>query len=237
MINTILFDLDGTLLSMDTEEFIKKYFKALSVKLKDYFTSEEVFKYFWQSTQFMINDTNSNKTNEEAFFEDFFKHSKGKEEEISAILEDFYKNDFNKIQEVSQVSEEIVNSIKILKNKGYTLVVATNPLFPIAAILNRIEWAGLDQDDFAFITSFEIMHACKPQIHYYQEILKTINKKANECLMVGNDIAEDMVAKEIGIETYLVTDNLIGDINDNDNVDHQGSYKDFYKFVQNIKKL
>ncbi len=236
MLDTILFDLDGTLLSMDTEKFIEKYFAAVAVALKDYFTFDEVVKYFWSSNQYMVNNTDSSKTNQEAFFEDFYKNV-GDVEKLDHILDDFYKNDFNKIREVSAVNDLIVDSIKILKDKGYDLVVATNPLFPIAAILNRIKWAGLNPDDFIFITSFEDMHFCKPQIQYYEEILEKINKDAASCLMVGNDVVEDMVAKEIGIDTYLITDNIIGDIKDNKNIDYFGEYADFHKFVKQLPKL
>lgn len=236
MIDTILFDLDGTLLSMDTEEFIKNYFKALSIKLKNYFTPEEVVKYFWSSTQYMINNVDPNKTNEEAFFEDFYQYIDDVEE-LNEVLEEFYRKDFNSVKEVSEVNQNIVNSIKILKDKGYDLVVATNPLFPLTAILNRIEWAGLDKDDFIFITSFEEMHFCKPQIQYYSEILDKLNKDANKCIMVGNDVNEDMIAKEIGIETYLITDNIIGDIGDNKNIGYHGTYNDFYDFVLNLAKV
>lgn len=233
MIDTILFDLDGTLLSMDTDEFIKNYFAALSVKLKDYFTPEEVVKYFWSSTEYMINNVNPNKTNEEAFFEDFYQYIDDVGE-LNDVLDEFYKKDFNSIKEVSEVNKNIVESIKVLKAKGYDLVVATNPLFPLTAILNRIEWAGLDKEDFIFITSFEEMHFCKPQIQYYSEILDKINKNSTKCLMVGNDVEEDMIAKEIGIDTYLIIDNIIGDLSDDKNIDHHGTYKDFYNFVLNL---
>ena len=236
MIDTILFDLDGTLLSMDTDEFIRKYFNALSIKLKDYFTYDEVTKYFWNSTQYMINNTDSSKTNEEAFFEDFFQHVDDVDE-LTKVLDEFYRVDFDKVKEVSEVNKYIVESIKLLKDKGYNLVVATNPLFPLPAILNRIEWAGLDKDDFMFITSFEIMHYCKPNINYYSEILSEINKDASQCLMVGNDVKEDMIAKEIGISTYLITDNIIGSVNDSKNIDEFGEYKDFYKYVLKLDNV
>ena len=235
--NTILFDLDGTLLSMDTDQFIKLYFKAVALKLEDYFTFEEVSKYFWQSTQYMINNTDPNKTNEEAFFEDFYKHSQGRDAEITELLDDFYGNEFNEIKYIASENSHIIKSIKILKEKGYKLVVATNPLFPKKAILSRIMWAGLDPDDFILITSFEKMHYTKPHIDYYREILEKINKEPSSCLMVGNDILEDMVSKEIGLQTYLITNNLIGDLSNDVNIDHQGDYKDFLTFVEKLPIL
>ncbi|MCK9268320.1 MAG: HAD hydrolase-like protein, partial [Alkaliphilus sp.] len=73
MITTILFDLDGTLLPIDTEEFTEKYFMEISIKLRDYFTPEEIVKNIWDSTKYMISNIDPDKTNEEAFFEDFYE--------------------------------------------------------------------------------------------------------------------------------------------------------------------
>ena len=33
--------------------------------------------------------------------------------------------------------------------------------------------------------------------------------KAEECVMIGNDVGDDMVAAEIGMQVFLVTDCLI----------------------------
>ncbi len=237
MINTILFDLDGTLLSMDTDEFIQKYFGALSLKLKDHFSTSELVKYFMAATNEMIANTEASKTNEQVFFDNFRPHTNGNEEIIYSLMDEFYRDDFNLVKDVSKISEHIVLAIKHLKEKGYNLVVATNPLFPITAIKNRIEWAGLDHNDFSFITSFEDMHYCKPQIDYYHEILEKIDTKPQHCLMIGNNVDEDMIAKEIGINTYLITDHIIGDINDNKNIDEHGDYEDFYNFIVDLPTL
>ena len=119
------------------------------------------------ATNEMIANTEASKTNEQVFFYIFRPHTNGNEEIIYSLMDEFYRDDFNLVKDVSKISEHIVLAIKHLKEKGYNLVVATNPLFPITAIKNRIEWAGLDHNDFSFITSFEDMHYCKPQIDYY----------------------------------------------------------------------
>lgn len=237
MITTILFDLDGTLLPMDTELFTKRYFKELAVKLKDHFTPEEVTKHIWTSTKYMISNLDANKTNEEAFFEDFYKRVNQKAEILNPLFEDFYDKDFNNIKSVADQSKYIIEAVALLKQKGYNLVVATNPLFPERAILHRIEWAGLNKEDFIFITSFEKMHYCKPQLKFYEEILDNINKQPSDCMMVGNDIEEDMIAKNLGMKTYLIEDHIIGTISENENIDYKGSYEDFYEFAKELPIL
>jgi len=69
--NTILFDLDGTLLPLDMEEFTQGYFAQLATKLSDHINPKDLPKIVWTSTKHMVKDTNKDKTNMEAFFEDF----------------------------------------------------------------------------------------------------------------------------------------------------------------------
>ena len=58
-------------------------------------------------------------------------------------------------------------------------------------------------------TTYENAHFCKPNLRYYQEILEKIGRRPEECLMVGNDVGEDMVARQLGMEVFLLTDCLI----------------------------
>ncbi len=232
MIKTILLDLDGTLLPINMDSFLKRYFKELGIKFSDLFAPDELTKLIWGSTEYMINNLDEGKTNSDAFFEDFYSRIPHKPDRINPIFDDFYINDFSKISEVASRSQTMIDAVNLLKSKGYELVVATNPLFPKRAIVHRIEWAGLNKDDFIFITNFEEMHYCKPHIEFYQEILDKIERKAEECMMVGNDVEEDMVAKKLGVKTYLIENYKIQRGRDLDTIDYHGKYEDFYEFVK-----
>ncbi|MCC5910714.1 MAG: HAD family hydrolase [Clostridiaceae bacterium] len=234
---TILFDLDGTLLPLDMDDFLRRYFQGLSTKLKDYFEPKELTKLIWESTEYMVKNIDENKTNEEAFFENFYSKTKHTSATLYNLFDDFYTNDFIKVKEATKQEEYIVKSIALLKKKGYELVVATNPLFPKKAILHRIEWAGLDKEDFKFITSFEEMHFCKPTIEFYKEILAKVGRKPEECMMVGNDVEEDMVAGQLGLKTYLIEDCKIQRGDCIDHIDYIGKYEDFYRFVESLPKV
>jgi FMN phosphatase YigB (HAD superfamily) len=118
-----------------------------------------------------------------------------------------------------------------LKSKGYKLVIATNPLFPLKAILHRINWAGLDPDDFIYISSYEKNHYCKPQVKFYEEVLNGIGRKPEECMMVGNDVQEDLISGSLGVKTFLIKDYLLHRTNEPIKTDYSGSYEDFYQFV------
>ena len=237
MLNTVIFDLDGTLLPMDMELFLNKYFTELSIKFKDYFNPKELTEHIWASTGYMIKNKDPMKTNENAFFEDFFKRVSHTPEVINPLFEDFYINDFRRIASVARQEGLMQKAVKILREKGYRLVVATNPIFPELAINQRVEWAGFSIDDFDFITSFEKMHFCKPHLEFYQEVLDRINKSPQECIMVGNDVEEDMVAKKLGLKTYLIENCLISREDNRENVDYFGSYQEFYSFALALPNL
>ncbi|SET27326.1 FMN phosphatase YigB, HAD superfamily [Natronincola peptidivorans] len=237
MIKTILFDLDGTLLPLNMEDFLKRYFEELGMKFQNLIHPKELAKLVWGSTEYMVKNIDKEKTNAEAFFEDFFSKVSHKPEELNPIFDDFYINDFPKIKETASQNQNIIDAITILKEKGYELVVATNPLFPKLAILHRIQWAGLNKEDFVFITSFEEMHYCKPHIHFYEEILEKINRRPEECMMVGNDVEEDMVAKKLGIKTYLIEDYKIQRSQKIEGIDYIGKYEDFYEFVKTLPSI
>lgn len=235
--NTVLFDLDGTLLPLDVEEFTKAYFTELCKKLSPVIAPEILPKLIWDSTEYMVNNLEENKTNMEAFFEDFQKRIDKNIEDLKLVFDEFYRFDFKNLRSVVYPNPLVKESIDLLKKKGYELVVATNPIFPKEAIYQRIEWAGLEKDDFRLITTYENMHFCKPNIQYYKEILSILDKKPGDAMMVGNDLLEDMVASKIGIKTFLIEDYMIDRQDMNIVPDYRGSLQEFYKFVEKLPTL
>lgn len=231
--NTILFDLDGTLLPLDMALFEKIYFEELTKSFSDILTPEEVAKNIWGSTKAMVVNL-EHKTNEDVFMNDFGKRVNYDLLKIKQRFDDFYDTTFFRVKEAVKDVQSIKESVKILKEKGYKIVIATNPLFPIKAIHHRVRWAGFDPEEFSYISSFEKNHYCKPQLKYYEEILNDISKNPEECLMVGNDVQEDLVSKQLGMKTYLITDNLLHRTEDEIVSDYIGEYKDFYEFVKTL---
>lgn len=237
MITTFLFDLDGTLLPLDMDDFIKRYFGGLAVKFKDLIKAEELSGHVWASTSYMVQNKEASKTNEEAFFEDFFKRVNHDPSTIYPLFEEYYINDFKSIKQSTKEEELMIKSVLLLKEKGYKVVVATNPIFPELAINQRIQWAGFDVNTFDYVTTFEKMHFCKPHLEFYKEILQKVNLKAEECMMVGNDVEEDMVAGKLGLKTFLIEDCIIHRGASLEEIDYKGNYSDFYRFVEGLPSL
>ena len=97
---------------------------------------------------------------------------------------------------------------RALRERGLTLCLATNPVFPRVAVETRLSWIGLSFADFSSVTTYETAHFCKPNLGYYRETLAAIGKAPGECIMVGNNPVDDLSSLELGLSGFLVTDYL-----------------------------
>ncbi|MBS4536918.1 HAD family hydrolase [Clostridium sp. D2Q-11] len=232
----ILFDLDGTLLPMDMDEFMNGYFKELTGEI-NYDVSPEIFKrYIWQSTMDMITSIEKEKTNQDVFFESFSKLINDDIVNYKNQFNSFYKEHFPNLKQYTKPDPIVKDIIEFLKEKNVKMVVATNPVFPREAIEHRIDWAGLNTENFDLITSYENMHFTKPNSEYYKEILDKIGIDKENAIMVGNDMDEDIVASKIGLQTFYIDtygiDKGVADFKP----DHVGSLRDFFDYIKEIYK-
>lgn len=209
-IQLVLFDLDGTLLPMDNDEFTKGYFKLLAAKLIPYgYDPQTLVDGVWYGTAGMVKNDGT-RTNEEAFWERFIEKFGEKSREHEPIFEEFYANEFQGAKVLCGVDPDARKVVDYLKEQGIRMALATNPLFPKIATASRIEWAGFTPEEFELFTTYENSCYCKPNPDYYRDLLKKLSCDADACLMVGNDVTEDMdAAAAAGIKGYLITDNII----------------------------
>ena len=233
-IRYIFFDLDGTLLPMDQDIFIKSYFGRLAAKLAPHgYDPDKLIKAIWGGTAAMVKNDGS-VTNETAFWNYFctvFGENARKDEPIFA---EFYRTDFPKVQESCSFDPRAAQTIAALKEMGYTLVLATNPIFPAMATEQRMAWAGLDRKDFVLYTTYENSRHCKPNPAYYQDILTSLGIQGEECLMVGNDVTEDLVAAKLGMKVFLLTDCLINKGGEDISKYPHGSFEELMAFIQTL---
>ena len=230
-IKVILFDLDGTLLPMDQDIFVKAYFGGLSKKLAPLgYDSEKLIPAIWTGTKAMVQN-NGEVTNEKAFWNKFSEIFGNKAREDEPYFEEFYKNEFQKVKEVLGFSAMAKEVVEKAKSKAFRVALATNPIFPSIATVSRIRWAGLEPDDFELYTTYENSNYCKPNLEYYKSIINKLGVKADECLMVGNDVSEDMVAEKLGCKVFLLTDCIINKENKDISVYPNGNFYDLIKFI------
>lgn len=228
-IKAVLFDLDGTLLPLEQKTFTKAYFSGLSKKLVPHgYEPQTLIASIWKGISAMVSNDGT-KTNEQVFWQSFKEDYGDNAERDKGLFEEFYINEFNDIRNVCGFTAKSRELIDRLKSLGYRTVVATNPLFPAVATEARIRWAGLEPSDFEFYTTYENSGHCKPNPDYYTEIAKKLGVDTNECLMVGNDVTEDMVAQSVGMQVFLLTDCIINDENRDISVYQSGSFDDLMK--------
>ena len=232
----VLFDLDGTLLPMDVDVFTKKYIGSIvEFMYKHNRDGQLIAKAVYAGVVAMGTNTGT-MTNEDAFWNAFKKESGIEKKDIEDDFMEYYETVFDSVDAGVQ-SENMIESIKVLKEKGYKLYLATNPLFPSIATQKRIKWAGLNIEDFEIVTTYEDSHYCKPNTAYYQEVIDRCKLDIKECMMVGNDVKEDGIVETMGIPVYLVNDYLLNKYNLDINVSHYGSSSDFLAFVKQLPEV
>lgn len=233
-IRCILFDLDGTLLPMDQDVFVTAYFGRLAAKLAPHgYEPKKLIDAIWGGTAAMIKNDGS-MTNEAAFWRFFctvFGEDAIKDE---PKFEEFYRTDFQLVQSSCGFDARAAQTIDALKKMGFTLALATNPIFPAIATESRMRWAGLNKKNFVFYTTYENSRYCKPNPKYYQDILDQLDVKGEECLMVGNDVGDDMVAQELGMKVFLLTDCLINKHNVDIFVYPHGSFEELMEYIRTL---
>lgn len=233
-IKVVLFDLDGTLLPMDQDKFVKKYFGLLAEKLapKGY-DAEELTKALWIGVGAMVKN-DGNCTNEEAFWKAFAEVLGEKVNADRELIDEFYAKEFQYVQHSCGYSELARKVVSTVKKKGLRVALATNPLFPSVATESRISWAGLKPEEFEVYTTYEECHYCKPNPEYYREVLQRLSVSPEECLMVGNDAHEDMIAEELGMKVFLLTDCLINKEGKDLSAYPQGNFRDLIRFIEEM---
>lgn len=208
-IKAVLFDLDGTLLPMDQNQFVKAYFQLLAVKLAPRgYEPKQLVDAIWAGTAAMVKNT-GRQNNEAAFWEKFTEIYGEKAKEDLPLFEEFYRQEFAGAKAACGFNSKAAETIALVKEKELRVALATNPIFPAVATESRICWAGLEPEDFELYTTYENARYCKPNLRYYQDIVDQMDLRPEECMMVGNDVAEDMVVQALGMQVFLLTDCLI----------------------------
>ena len=233
-IKYVLFDLDGTLLPMDQQVFLQSYISLLTKKMEPYGYDRAILaSTIWKSSAAMVNNDGS-RSNEDAFWDTFDKTFPGRREKDEPVFNSFYQNEFQSVSAVCSPTPRAAEAISFFRDRGIIPVLATNPVFPAVATEKRIGWAGLTVSDFAFFTSFEGSSYCKPNPKYYQQILDRLGATAKECLMVGNDVTEDMVAATLGMKVFLLTDCLINTSSDDISKYPHGSFDGLIAYAESL---
>lgn len=210
----VLFDLDGTLLELDMDQFLPVYLRRLAQWLTDLFEPEDFLRRLLEATTAVIEYPGGDRLNGDLLYERLWqsldpdRHPGARPErrpEVLARLDRFYREVFPQLQSLARFRPEGPQVVAAARARGWKVVLATNPIFPRLAIEERMRWAGLDPAWFDLVTTLENMHTCKPRVDYYLEVAARIGLPPERCLMVGNDLRNDIApARTAGMAVFAV---------------------------------
>ncbi len=229
-IKAVLFDLDGTLLPLDQDEFIKTYFGLLAQAMAPHMPPERLMPAMTAGVGAMLKNDGTI-TNEAVFWRTFTAVYGEDVADKLPLFEAFYRDEFHVAKAVCGCNPKAAETVRRIKAAGFTVALATSPVFPMVATEARIGWAGLTTEDFALVTSYENSHFCKPAVGYYREVASSLGVLPEECLMVGNDMVDDIEAEKSGMKVFLLTDNLLNRENRDTAPYAKGGFDDLLRFL------
>ncbi len=233
-LKAVFFDLDGTLLPMDQNLFVKSYLGSFAQKLVAHgYDPKQFVQAVWMGVSAMVQN-DGKRYNETLFWEQFEKIYGQKAFDDMPVMDEFYQKDFDKSKQVCGFNPNAKLVVDEVKNMGLKVVLATNPIFPAVATQKRMSWAGFAPDDFDLYTTYENSRFCKPNLAYYKDMLDQLGLKAEECLMVGNDVTEDMVAQKLGFKVFLLPACIINMDNKDISCYPQGDFNDLLEYIKQL---
>ena len=234
-ITTVLFDLDGTLIRMDQDEFIRLYFVSLLDRMSALGYNKSLVKTALEGAVVASIRNDGTMTNEARFWDAFDSFSGRLGDKLKDEIDSYYKDEFNSVIEASCAAYPRVREVlDAVKAKGLRPILATNPLFPMVATHARIRLGGMSPDDFEYITAYENSSYCKPNPAYFTELLDKLGITSEECVMIGNDTRDDFCAHALGIPVFVLTECLIN----RDNVDldeyPHGGFDELIEYINSL---
>ena len=210
MIKAVLFDLDGTLIHMDQDGFLHAYFRRIAMYFAERGYDPVRFSDAMSKSVYIMLNNNGEMYNDALFWKHFTKFygDESIADDIPAF-DLFYRTAYDDVKPYCAERTGSAALLAELRRRGYPLVLASNSVYPPIAYERRMEWCGLRADMFDFMTTYENMHYCKPSSGYFLEIADRLGVRPEECLMVGNDVSDDMSARACGMQVFLVTDSLL----------------------------
>jgi len=185
--------------------FLPGYLQGLAKRMVRFAEPEKLVKCLMAGTRQMIDNLEPDQTLEQVFDSVFYPSLGIKRVDVQETLDAFYEEDFPKLRATTEFRPQAVELVEGALERGYKVAIATNPLFPRTAILQRLSWAGfsLEQYPIALVPDFETFHFSKPTPHYYAEFLARLGWPEEPVVMVGDDLENDILpARQLGLPVF-----------------------------------
>ncbi|WP_439874538.1 pyrophosphatase PpaX [Bacillus mycoides] len=185
-INTVLFDLDGTLINTN-ELIISSFLHTLHTYYPNQYKREDVLAFIGPS----LHDT-------------FSKMDTSKVEEMIACYRQFNHEHHD---ELVEEYETVYETVQELKKQGYKIGIVTTKARQTVEM--GLKLSKLDQFFDVVVTIDDVEHV-KPHPEPLQKALKLLDAKPEETLMVGDNHHDIVGGQNAGTKTVAVSWTLKG---------------------------
>jgi HAD superfamily hydrolase (TIGR01549 family) len=228
MIKAVLLDLDDTLLINPDATFVTEYLGRVDSFFTDCW-GQPLARTLLKTLHAMNGKRDMCLTNAEVALDVIHDETGRASQDIQDTFQQFYQDVFPQLRSCTQTIPAAAGLVSYLTERNCALVIATNPLYPAAAVYQRLAWAGLpdNPESYALVTHSENMHFTKNSAAYYAEIVARVGVEPDEAIMVGDNPANDISpARKAGLSTFHVSSEapLAADI-------PTGTLSDFYRRV------
>lgn len=214
MYSNYIFDLYGTLVDINTDESSNELWYKLSLFYSfkgALYTAEELQKSYINMIKAKLHIYTNTKypdTPLEPIFSDLYKH-KGINPSKDLITDTAHLFRTLSIKYI-KLYDGVIELLELLKSKGKNIYLLSNAqsvfTFP------EIKMLGIEKyfDDILFSADYEI---CKPDINFYNILIKKHNLDIKDSIMIGNDCICDIAgATNAGIDSLYIHSNLSPEI-------------------------
>ncbi len=207
-VDTLLIDLDGTLVDMGGLFVSIDFFRHALAHLKAQLGLKKGLKVLYRVHREMTRKETplaiAGFTNDQKVIRALAKAADINEDTARSLLDELLRSVFPRLERHFKPVPGAQDFIQWAKPR-YKLILATNPVWPVDVIIQRVQWAGINSSDFVFISNAANMHHIKPDRRYYEEILKLNQLNPEQCLHIGNEIEMDFPATDAGIAVFILS--------------------------------
>lgn len=216
MIRVVLFDLDATLIRVQTETFVRTYVQRLSERLAHtlQLPPERCAQALRQAAQAVVDDLDPTCVNRTVFERSFAESLAMPLEPLRDAFARAQAAIYPSLAPLIAPEPAALPLLQRLLARETAFAVVTNPVFSLETIRQRMVWGNLPLDlPYALITSLDELHFAKPRPHFYEEVLARIGFEPDQAIMVGDDFQNDIApAQAIGMHAYWINgDRTLGD--------------------------
>jgi FMN phosphatase YigB (HAD superfamily) len=194
MTRTLLVDLDNTLLRNENSVFIPALIEAFSNALSDLINPSELPDTFLEGTRAMIDNDQPDLLLLEVLVDVLARRTGIETSLLKDRIYKFYADDYRTLKKLTEPLTGARGMMQEAVRRGYRIAIATNPLYPLNAIEQRLEWAGFSSEWFKpdLVASFEHLHFTKPAPAFLAELLAHMGWPEGEVIAIGDDPHNDI---------------------------------------------